>query len=55
MADARYLAVFTSDKTGLHWRALYAMTEDEKRAKDSIGLKALADWDEAAVNKVNLT
>lgn len=47
MADARYLAVFTSDKTGPQWRAWYAMSEDEKRAKDAIGLKALADWDEA--------
>lgn len=42
-----YLAVFTSDKNGPRWRAWYAMSEAEKRAKDEVGLAALAAWDEA--------
>jgi hypothetical protein len=43
----RYLAVFTSDKTGPRWQAWYAMTEQERRARDEIGLAALRAWDEA--------
>ena len=41
-----YLAVFLSNKSGPRWKAWYAMTEDERRAKDEVGLAALADWDE---------
>lgn len=42
-----YLAVFTSDKTGPRWRAWYAMSEEDRRARDEEGLAALAAWDEA--------
>jgi len=42
-----YLAVFLSNKTSPRWRAWYAMTEEERRAKDEIGLHALKAWDEA--------
>lgn len=45
--DSRYLAVFTSNKTGPKWRAWRAMTEAERAAKDAVGLAALADWDTA--------
>lgn len=45
--DTHYLAVFLSNKQSPKWRAWYAMTEDERRAKDEIGLAALAAWDEA--------
>ena len=46
MADGKYLAVFYSDKAGPKWRAWYALTEEERRAKDAIGLPALEAWDE---------
>jgi hypothetical protein len=42
-----YLAVFTSNKNSPRWRAWYAMSEDERRAKDTVGLAALEAWDEA--------
>jgi hypothetical protein len=42
-----YLAVFTSNKTSARWRAWYAMSEEERRAKDEVGLAALEAWDEA--------
>jgi hypothetical protein len=42
-----YLAVFTSDKTSPRWRAWYAMTDEERKAKDEVGLAALKAWDEA--------
>lgn len=45
--DGHYLAVFLSNKSSPKWKAWYAMTEDERRAKDEIGLAALAAWDEA--------
>ncbi|MEE2690889.1 MAG: hypothetical protein VX640_05025 [Pseudomonadota bacterium] len=41
-----YLAVFLSNKNSPKWRAWYAMSEEEKRAKDEIGLAALKAWDE---------
>lgn len=46
-ADGHYLAVFMSNKQSPKWRAWYAMTEEEKRARDEIGLAAVAAWDEA--------
>jgi hypothetical protein len=46
-ASATYLAVFTSNKGGPRWRAWYAMSDDERRAKDEEGLAALRAWDEA--------
>ncbi len=42
-----YLAVFLSNKQSPKWRAWYAMTEEERRAKDEVGLAALAAWDAA--------
>jgi hypothetical protein len=41
-----YLAVFLSNKTSQRWQAWYAMSEDERRAKDEEGLAALKAWDE---------
>lgn len=46
MADGTYLAVFYSDKNGPKWKAWYALTEEERKAKDAIGLPALEAWDE---------
>jgi hypothetical protein len=45
MADGKYLAVFYSDKAGPKWQAWYALSEEERRAKDAIGLPALEAWD----------
>lgn len=42
-----YLAVFLSNKTSASWQAWYAMSEDEQRATDEVGLAALKAWDEA--------
>jgi hypothetical protein len=41
-----YLAVFTSNKTSPRWQAWYAMSADERRARDEEGLAALRAWDE---------
>jgi len=41
-----YLAVFTSNKTSPRWQAWYAMSEEQRRAKDVEGLAALKAWDE---------
>lgn len=41
-----YLAVFLSNKTSPRWQAWYAMSEEERRAKDEVGLAALQAWDE---------
>ena len=46
-AQDHYLAVFTSNKASAKWRAWYAMTDEERRAKDEVGLAALKAWDEA--------
>jgi len=43
---ATYLAVFLSNKTSPRWTAWYAMSEEERRAKDVEGLAALKAWDE---------
>ena len=40
-----YLAVFLSNKTSPRWQAWYAMSDDERRAKDEEGLAALKAWD----------
>jgi hypothetical protein len=45
-ANGTYLAVFTSNKTSPRWQAWYAMSDDERRAKDEEGLAALKAWDE---------
>jgi hypothetical protein len=41
-----YLAVFLSNKTSPRWRAWYAMSAEERRAKDVEALAALKAWDE---------
>ena len=41
-----YLAVFTSNKTSPRWQARFAMSKDEQRAQDEVGLAALKAWDE---------
>ena len=47
MPDARYLAVFTSDKTGPRWAAWRAMTREEQDAKAAIGVAAVKTWEQA--------
>ena len=42
-----YLAVFLSSKTSPRWRAWYAMSDEERRVKDELGLAALKAWDDA--------
>ncbi len=44
--DNAYLAAFMSNKASPRWRAWYAMSDDERRAKDEAGLAALKAWDE---------
>ncbi len=51
-STGHYLAVFTSNKTSAKWRAWYALTEDEKRAKQEVGLAALAAWDAAHADDI---
>jgi hypothetical protein len=46
-AAGHYLAVFLSNKSSPRWQAWYAMSDEERRAKDEEGLAALAAWDEA--------
>ena len=46
MADGKYLAVFYSDKDGPRWQAWRAMSEDEQKARQAIGIPALEAWDE---------
>lgn len=41
-----YLAVFPSNKSSPRWRAWYAMSDDERRATDEVGLAAVKAWDE---------
>lgn len=45
-ADGTYLAVFLSNKAGPKWQAWYALSEEERRARDAIGIPALEAWDE---------
>jgi hypothetical protein len=46
-AKDTYLAIFSSNKSSQRWRAWYAMSDEERRAKDEQGLAALKAWDEA--------
>lgn len=43
--NGTYLAVFLSNKTSPSWQAWYALSDEEKRATDEIGLAALEAWD----------
>ncbi len=47
-----YLAVFFSNKSSPRWQGWYAMSQDERRAKDEEGLAALKAWDEAHQNDI---
>ncbi|MFV3073266.1 hypothetical protein [Niveispirillum fermenti] len=47
-----YLAVFTSNKASPRWQAWYAMSGEERRARDEEGLAALKAWDEAHRNVI---
>lgn len=44
--DGTYLAVFLSNKTSPRWRAWYAMSDEEQRAKAEAGVAAVKAWDE---------
>lgn len=44
--NGTYLAVFLNNKASPRWQAWYAMSEEERRAKDEEGLAALKAWDE---------
>ena len=46
MADGTYLAVFYSNKAGPKWQAWRALSDEERRARDAVGLPALEAWDE---------
>lgn len=47
MPDARYLAVFTSDKTGPRWAAWRAMTQAQQDETAVRGVAAVKTWEEA--------
>jgi len=47
MPDARYLAVFTMDKTGPRWAAWHAMTPDQQEEKARTGVAAVKAWEAA--------
>jgi hypothetical protein len=41
-----YLAVFLSNKDGPKWKAWFALTDAERKARDDEGIPALAAWDD---------
>lgn len=47
MADARYLAVFTSDKTGPKWAAWRAMTKAQQDETATRGVAAVKAWEQS--------
>lgn len=47
MPAARYLAVFTSDKTGPQWTAWRAMTKEQQDETAARGVAAVKAWEEA--------
>ncbi len=47
MPDTRYLAVFTSDKTGRKWAAWRAMTKDQQDETAARGVAAVKAWEAA--------
>lgn len=47
MPDARYLAVFTSDKTGPKWAAWRAMTKARQDETAARGVAAVKAWEAA--------
>lgn len=46
-AKGTYLAVFTSNKSSPRWQVWHAMSDEERRAKDEVGLAALKAYDAA--------
>lgn len=49
----RYLAVFTSDKTGPRWAEWRALDEAGQRARQAVGLPAIAAWEEAHADVID--
>ena len=49
----RYLAVFTSDKTGPRWREWYALSEAEQRARAEAGVAAVKAWEAAHADVID--
>ena len=47
MPDARYLAVFTMDKTGPRWAAWHALTPEQQEEKARTGVAAVKAWEAA--------
>jgi hypothetical protein len=44
--DGTYLGVFLSNKAGPKWQEWYALSDEEKQARQAIGIPALEAWDE---------
>ena len=47
-----YLAVFYSDKAGPKWQDWYALTHEERDARDAVGIPALEAWDEQHKDRI---
>jgi hypothetical protein len=47
-----YLAVFYSDKNGPKWKEWHALTDQEREARDAIGIPALIAWDENHADQI---
>jgi hypothetical protein len=45
-ADGTYMAVFLSNKAGPKWQEWYGLSEEEKQARQAVGIPALLAWDE---------
>ena len=45
-SDGTYLAVFLSNKAGPKWQGWYGLSEEEKQARQAIGIPALEAWDD---------
>lgn len=47
-----YLAVFLSDKSGPKWQDWYALTQEERDARDAVGIPALEAWDDQHKDRI---
>jgi hypothetical protein len=47
-----YLAVFSSDKSGPKWQEWRALTQEQRDARDAIGIPALEAWDEQHKDRI---
>lgn len=52
-APTRWLAVFTSDKTGPRWREWYALTGAEQAARAETGVAAVKAWEAAHADAID--